>query len=141
MSRKASVTNHGAVLGQDGAVRLTELLLRATPLRHIVSGLYEDPMTCGIGIGTGATIARLEGYTEWVSETYPRISLGCDWEWRFAFDSPNYKRQEAPFSNVVLVDQDGRDMAVATTARLLSDAIDQRDWQGTVATYLATRYR
>lgn len=141
MSRKASVANHRAVLSRDGAVRLTESLLRETPLRHMISGLYEDPMTCGIGIGTGATITRLEGYTEWVSETFPRISLAWDWEWRFASDRPDYKRQEAPFSNVVLVDQDGCDMAVATTARLLGDAIDQRDWQGAVATYLATRYR
>ena len=143
VSRKASVTNHRAVLSQDGAVRMTESLLRKTPLQHIISGLYEDPMTCGIGIGigAGATVTCLDGYTEWVSETYPQITLGWDWGWQFVSGRSGYRRREAPFSNITLVDQDGRDIGVADTARLLGDVIDQRDWQDIVGAYLATHYR
>ena len=141
MSHKAAVTRNHIVLFPDGTVHLDRSTLLETRFRHIVSGLYEESVANEVGMGTGAIAARLEGFTEWVSETCPRITLGWDWEWQFVSGRSGYRRREAPFSNVVLVDQDGRDIGVADTARLLGDVIDQRDWQDTVVAYLATRYR
>ncbi len=141
MSHKAAVTRNRVVLFPDGTVRLDRSTLFGIRFKHILSGLYEESVTNKVGMGTGATIARLEGYTEWVSEMRPLITLGWDWEWQFVSGRSGYRRREAPFTNITLVDQDGPDIGSDETARVLSDAIDQTDWQDAVAAYLATRYR
>lgn len=141
MGDKTAVTGNRVILFPDGTVRLDRSASLEIRFRHIISGLYEESLTNEIGIGTGATAVRLEGYTEWVSETRPLITLGWDWEWQFVFGRSGYRRREAPFSNITLVDQNGHDIGSAETARVLSDAIDQTDWRDAVAAYIATRYR
>ena len=141
MSHKAVITRNPVVLFPDGTVRLDRSTLLEIRFRHIISGLYEEPVTNTIGMGKGATIARLEGYTEWVSETRPLITLGWDWEWQFISERSGYRRREAPFTNITLVDQDGHDIGSTETVRVLSDLIDYIDWEDVVALYLAARYR
>ena len=60
-------------LSPDGYVRLTLDQFQAIALRHLWSGLDPEDTT---SIHEGAVSTHITGYTEWVSETVPRLPLG-----------------------------------------------------------------
>jgi len=64
------------ILSEDGYVRLTLEAFLVTSLVHLVSGLDEDSPLIS---QEGGSLARISGYTEWVSATPPIITLGWDW--------------------------------------------------------------
>ena len=63
-------------IAPDGYIRLTFEEFRKISLIHLISGLDEDEL---VSLQEGATITEITGYTEWVSDTIPTISIGWDW--------------------------------------------------------------
>ena len=124
-------------LSPDGYVRLTPEQFQAIPLVHLLSGLDPDEFS---PLHEGASQTHISGYTEWVSETAPIITLGWDWRMEGASGQTRYLRMGLPRSNIMLVDDQRRDLGPANTAKLLEAAIDKTAWQVVVQRHIMDRY-
>ncbi len=124
-------------LSPDGYVRLTLEQFQAIPLVHLLSGLDPDEP---LPLHEGASQTNISGYTEWVSETAPIITLGWDWRMEGSSGQARYFRTGFPRSNIMLVDDLWRDLCPANTAKLLEVAIDKTAWQAAVRLRIMDRY-
>lgn len=122
-------------ISDDGYIRLPPRLFRVTELQHLMSGLDGDAVPQRLDSN-----ADIVGYTEWVSPTNPAITVGWDWRLAAVGGTAGCVRIADPFSNVMFVDAESRDLGSAYTARLLSEAIDERPWSPTVLAAIAARY-
>ncbi len=120
-------------LSADGYVRLTLEQFQAIVLRHLWSGLDpEDPAS----LHEGAIQTRITGYTEWVSETVPAITLGWDWQLQELSDRARYLRMGSPKSNIMLVEARRNDLGAVKTSKMLQVAIDETAWQAAVHSHI-----
>ena len=124
-------------LSPDGYVRLTLEQFQVIPLVHLLSDLDPDEP---LPLHEGASQTDISGYTEWVSETAPVITLGWDWRMEGASGQARYLRSGFPRSNIMLVDDQRRDLGPAITAKLLEAAIDKAAWQAAVRLRIMDRY-
>jgi len=124
-------------LSGDSYIRLALETFLATPLVHLLSGLDDDKP---IIPQEGARLARVSGYTEWLSTTAPIITLGWDWELDVSQGQPLYVRLGSPRSNIMLVDAMAHDLGPTKTSMLLETAIDALAWQKETHQYIVTRY-
>ena len=124
-------------LSPDGYVRLTLEQFQAIPLMHLLSGLDPDEYP---PLHEGASRTHISGYTEWVSEGTPVITLGWDWRMEGASGQARYLRTGFPRSNIMLVDDQRRDLGPANTAKLLEADIDKTAWQAAVRLPIMDRY-
>lgn len=125
-------------LSEDGYVRLTLDSFRATPLKHLLSGIDEDTPVLS---WEGASFGPITGYTEWVSVTTPAITLGWDWRLDVSRGRPTYERLGAPRSNVMLIDAQRHDLGPIRTESLIETFIDSFAWQEELHTHIVTRYK
>lgn len=122
-------------ISDDGHIRLSLPELRAVHLQHLISGLDEDvPDT----LSDSALPTTISGYTEWVSDTVPVISIGWDWQ---MFDSSWPVRVGEPRSNLILQDARHMDVGYFKTAALLETFVDTLDWQVVLMKQVASRYK
>lgn len=124
-------------LSPDGYVRLTLEQLQWIPLGHLLSDLDHDEYP---PLHEGASQTHISGYTEWVSETAPVITLGWDWRMEGASGQTHYLRTGFPRSNIMLVDDQRRDLGPAITVKLLEAAIDKTAWPAVIQRYIMDRY-
>ena len=129
---------HGFMqLSPDGYVRLTLEQYQAIVLRHLWSGLDpEDPAS----LHEGAIQTRITGYTEWVSEMAPIITLGWDWQLQELSGHARYLRVGSLRSNIMLIDGLEHDLGPTQTDLLLEQAIDKMAWQEVVKTQITSRH-
>jgi len=125
----------GITKSRDGLVRLTLSALDATSLSHLVSGLDEESWVQKNAEGAYST--TITGYTEWLGETDVPLSIGWDWYLDVTLGDKQYKRMNLPRSNVVLVNNRGKDLGYQMSNRLLSKKIDNFYWQETVVNYIS----
>jgi len=126
-----------ALAGPDGYLRLSLTQFRRTALRHLWSGLEaeEEPVEPG-----GARVSAICGYTEWVSDTRPALSVGWDWRLGALEGRAWCLREGDPFSNIMLIDARRRDLGPDRTARLLGLAVDRCAWQAATLAAVSLRY-
>lgn len=124
-------------LSPDSYVRLTSEQFQVIVLRHMWSGLDpEDPAS----LHDGAIQTRITGYTEWVSETVPAITLGWDWQLQELSGCARYLRVGSPRSNIMLIDALWNDLGAVKTSKALRAAIDETDWQVAVHGQITERH-
>jgi hypothetical protein len=123
------------VTSPDGFVRLTLDDVLSVPFKHLLSGLDEDaaPLPCG-------TSTTISGYTEWISDTQPKITVG--WDWIVAPDGSGsyWRRIGLPRSNLLLVDTARNDYAWDRNLVVLATVVDAIPWQEQARTALVERY-
>ena len=124
-------------MSPDGYVRLTLEQFQWIPLVHLLSDLDHDEYP---PLHEGASQTHISGYTEWVSETAPVITLGWDWRMEGASGQTRYLRTGFPRSNIMLVDEQRRDLGHAITAKLLEAAIDKTAWPAVIQRHIIDRY-
>lgn len=134
MNSNSLLPGSSYAISDDGRIRLHLAELRAVHLLHLISGLDENiPDT----ISAGALPTTISGYTEWVSDTVPVISIGWDWQMS---DSSRPVRVGEPRSNLALQDAEQLDTACIETAVLLEAFVDTLDWQRVVLHQIVARY-
>lgn len=138
--RRGAVTDQLPLrVSADGYVRLTLPAFRTIPLSHLLSELDADadlpPSTA-----SGACLASIVGYTEWISQTIPALSVGWDWRLATTAGRVRYEREGEVRSNVMLLDARRRDLGGVATGMLLCVAIDVLDWERAVNNYINNRY-
>ena len=113
-------------ISEDGYIRLTSRQFASLSLSHLLTA---PDLPGGDDALADATATRITGYTEWVSVATPSVTVGWDWEMVGTGGSVWLRRLNAPRSNVMLVDDAGKDLGPAQSARLLGELVDARDWQ------------
>jgi hypothetical protein len=127
------------VMSPDGYLRLGVPAFRAIRLSHLLSELDADA-DLPRGNACGACEASISGYTEWVSDGRPALSLGWDWRIATGVDRLRYQRDGEVRSNVMLLDARRRDLGARATAVLLCAAIDTLEWHTAVEHCIRHRY-
>ena len=125
-------------LSPDGLIRLTLDQLLSTPLEHLVSGVDVDATQspaaeCG-------RLTCLTGYTEWVSANAPNISIGWDWSLQTSANGPRWIRVGLPRSNLMLVNDTGRDASWHGNLEILGTVVDALAWREILPEVVAARY-
>ncbi|OYV71357.1 MAG: hypothetical protein B7Z67_01060 [Acidiphilium sp. 21-60-14] len=101
------------VISEDGYIRLSFPELEAIRLIHMTSGLDEYAPEI---VSAGAISTSITGYTEWISNTSPAITIGWDWQLETICNPVSLKRISEPRSNIMLEDAGKRDMGPLKTA-------------------------
>lgn len=125
-------------LSADGSLRLSLDELLSISLRHLISDLYDtshhDLSDCGRSL-------PLTGYTEWVSNSHPSLTVG----WDCYFDSyqlePRWVRTGLPRTNLVLVSEVNLEYRCMHSIRALASVIDSMDWHNEMNNCITDRYR
>lgn len=126
------------LISSDGYVRLSIQQLQATKFTHLISGMDDDillPASADAALATDIT-----GYTEWVSEDEPALTVGWDWQMGGARPGCALLRVSEPRSNILLLAEDGTDVPPAASEKLLGAHVDTLGWQQVVQDYLSQRY-
>ena len=118
-------------------VRMTFDAMQRRALRHLVSALDEDDIGQP---GDGAFASAITGYTEWVGEGEPVLTMGWDWEMRAGSDGVALRRVGDPRSNLCVVMRQGAADDIADSSTLLKILIDRSNWQEETLRYLQRRY-
>ncbi|GGP27384.1 DUF4902 domain-containing protein [Silvimonas amylolytica] len=124
-------------LCEDGYIRLDFNALQHTELIHLVSGLDDDP-SGGLKCGTG--VAAISGFTEWISTARPVVSIGWDWVIGSRDGRAYYMMVGKPRSNIMLIDDQCRDLGFEATADLLMARLDRLIWQEATNAAITSRY-
>ncbi|MBU2849948.1 DUF4902 domain-containing protein [Acidithiobacillus ferrivorans] len=124
-------------LSPDGHVRLALERFQTIVLLHLWSGL--DPEDSA-SLHEGAIQTHITGYTEWVSESTPILTLGWDWQLQGSSGRARYLRMGSPRTNVMLVDAFRNDLGAVKTSKTLQAAIDETDWQVAVHWHITERH-
>ena len=133
----SSVSIPMITLSDDSYIRMTLEDFLTIPLEHLLSGLDDDKP---VSLQEGASLARVSGYTEWLSTTTPTITLGWDWGLDVLQGRSCYLRLGSLRSNIMLVDTMTHDLGPTKTSELLGTAIDALAWQSAIYQYIVTRY-
>jgi hypothetical protein len=132
-------TGVALIVSNDGYVRLTLSAFRAIALRHLFSGLDEDEES-GASSAAGASESSILGFTEWVSDTTPAVSLGWDWRLNTIGGGARYVRDSEVRSNVMLIEPGLGDLGDLATSATLSTAIDALAWEAAIGHYISNQY-
>lgn len=125
-------------VSDDGYVRMPAAMARTLRFAHVLSGLDDD---CPEHCMEGGCIQSISGYTEWLTDTDPVITVGWDWRLDPTGTTPGYVRHGSPRTNLMARDdQMAKDLGDLRTEALLAALIDRLDWQSTVRRYLSIRY-
>ncbi len=111
--------------------------LQGLRLVHLISGLDEQEP----GKFDGAIPAYITGYTDWVSDTFPTVTIGWDWLMEGCCGRVMLSRPGEPRSNILLLDSLGRDVPAVKSAAVLETYLDGIAWTGSVEHYIRQRYK
>jgi len=115
-----------AVLSEDGYVRMTFEAFQQTELVHLFSGMDEDRPSAN---GIGANLSAITGYTEWISNSVPAITIGWDWKLAGGQGTASLIHAGIPGSNLMFLDQHNHDLGPERTRQLLVNWLDIFRWQ------------
>lgn len=124
-------------VSDDGYIRLSFAKLQTVSLIHLISGLDEISPTT---ISDSAMATEIMGYTEWISKTFPTITIGWDWQINTGSNQIQLQKIGKPRSNILIQDSTGIDIGTIETTTLLEALIDALDWAIEVQSHIETRY-
>ncbi|VTU37873.1 hypothetical protein H6CHR_05081 [Variovorax sp. PBL-H6] len=122
----------------DGLLRLSNPALRALQLTHLISGVYEDSLSPALQ--TCGRPTTITGYTEWIDAAGSPATLGWDWEIRCMPGQVRWHRLSLPFTNVLLVHEDRRDLPWQCNLQRLAEWVDTLAWTEPLRTALFVQY-
>ena len=127
------------MLCADGYMRCTVSELYALMLIHLHTAIDEDDMDLPDRT-QGSLPALVHGYTEWISNAEPTVSLGWDWSLEWRNGHPHCQLLNLPRTNLMMVDADSHDLGDKKTLRILQDYIIQFDWSTVVVNATLSHY-
>lgn len=110
----------------DGYLRMTSVALQRVHLQHIRSSIDFTAVATSAGAAAG--------YTEWQGRDLPSLSIGWDWITQAA--CPRLLVGSVR-SNLMLIDELGRDTGPAATSRYLERWLRGQPWQREVLNAIA----
>ncbi|WP_374586460.1 DUF4902 domain-containing protein [Pseudoduganella sp.] len=123
---------------EDGYVRTTLAQLQTIALKHLVSGLDEDAPH---ETHSGAECTVISGYTEYVHDGVPALTIGWDWEMSMSGGPARLRRVGEPRSNIMLQDEQHHDLGFLATEQLLGNYVDSLGWEALTLAAISARYK
>ncbi len=124
-------------LSPDGLVRLSLDTILSMHLHHLISGMDEEdppaPQDCG-------RQTTLSGYTEWVGDKEPELTIGWDWTVESGGGKTRWTRTGPPRSNIMLIDKDARDVGWEKSLAILATFVDAMAWAEQAMQAITIRY-
>jgi hypothetical protein len=120
----------------DGFLRLTLEEVLSVQFTHLISGLDEFG-NAAAPCGTPTTIS---GYTEWIGQVEPALTVGWDWLLEPDSSRPRWRRVGLPRTNVLLVDRASRDLDWHRSLEVLATVVDALPWQEQARSAIEVRY-
>ncbi len=117
-------------LTENGLVLIDATGLMQITFKHLVTSLDDDQSDSQFDCGR---VANLTGYTEWLSENHPYLTIGWDWviDARDQFRVP--RRLGTPRTNVNLVGEDDQALPWNESLEQLGKLMETLlPWQQTV---------
>jgi Domain of unknown function (DUF4902) len=124
------------ILPQDSYVRLTFASFRQAEIVHLFSGMDEDRPTAN---GIGANFSAITGYTEWISNSKPAITIGWDWKLTSVQGTARLIHAGIPGSNLMLLNQHNQDLGSERTRQLLVTWLEVFNWQSETLSAISIR--
>ena len=124
-------------MADTGCVRLSFRQMQDVVLKHLISGIDEDGPD---NPSDNASVTAIGGYTEWVSQDSPIITLGWDWQMLSDDCLIRLERVSEPRSNVMMLSPALTDLGYEKSLLLLGTFIDTFDWQAETLYFINTRY-
>jgi Domain of unknown function (DUF4902) len=121
-------------LSPDGLVRVSIDELMSLPIVHLTSGFDADEGAATQACGSLTTIS---GYTEWISQTHPVITIGWDWLLVADCHEARCRRAGPPRANVMVVDSNGADRSWEQNLEFLGTVVDVLPWADVVSQRLS----
>lgn len=118
-----------ATISDDGYIRLTHKSFMELRFIHFHSGADED---CRLVELVGLKPSSITGYTEWISETQPVVTVGWDWNITALNGRVEFSTIDHPRSNLMVTDDCGNDLGDLATEEFLQSWIEALDWQPSV---------
>ncbi len=109
---------------QEAQLRL--LSLRQLDAHLDMSAVAEDVPRSS----AGASVSSICGYTEWVSDSAPVVSVG--WDWMASATGLLAVIPKSIRTNLMLIDAAGNDLGHAQTTEAIQRVLSQRPWQASV---------
>jgi hypothetical protein len=131
------MTDHNLILNQvhqpliptlsaDGYIRLNLQQLTQVQLHHLHSSLYTEhnpDQACA------TSMTDIEGYTEWVSQSQPCISIGWDWQVQYRTGATHYSMVGKPFTNLLLQNNQQQDFSTDESLSIQAIWLNTLNWQ------------
>lgn len=125
-------------VSDDGYIRIPHSEILALRFVHLFSGLDED---CRKTCTEGACPTSISGYTEWMTDSDPAITVGWDWYLDTAMLRPVYVLHGLPRTNLMALDSACRnDLGDLQTWILLAALIEHLGWQEIILKFISARY-
>ncbi len=125
----------GLKVSGDGFVRISYDEFNKMTFNHTHSELV-----CNISDET-SNYTDLRGFTEWISNTAPAVSISWDWKFETKINPAQYVLTGMPFSNIMFVndDKDG-DFGTEKSLMILKEYINTLKWQDTFIKFMNSKY-
>lgn len=121
-------THTTPIMSPDGYIRLRLSCLDTLPFVHLVSASDDELLQ---ELQSQTVPARRAGFSEWVSDTVPPVSVG--WGWFIHSDTERIMlAPDGVRSNVMLIDRSGYDLGPETSTRLFGAWLSSFEWQPVV---------
>ncbi len=129
-------TKSSLKVSEDGLVRISFDTFNSLSILHLYSELdisnIDSVQDCE---------SQLSGFTEWVSNTMPILSISWDWKFDTQKTPPRYVIEGQPYSNIMFIDDElNRDEGSDKTLKLLYHYIEKLNWQTSVINNLNKKY-
>lgn len=112
--------------------------LLALRLDHLLSGL-DDECPAHVTVSCGHN-TMISGYTEWLAKRQLAISIGWDWRISQSRASDTYLRYGPLRTNIILINENDKELSDQSTQDFVGQFIDSFDWQARVAQFIQNRY-
>jgi hypothetical protein len=122
----------------EGLVHLTLEELRSLSIVHHASGVDDDIQT---RVGSCGRATHISGFTEWMTESIPGITLGWDWCLQVEGQEVLWQRLGMPRTNVWLMDHNSSPPNWASSLEQLARVVDALPWTEVVPKALNALHR
>ena len=125
------------ILSSDGYIRLSLQQLPHVQLHHLHSSLYTERSP---EQSRATSLTDIQGYTEWVTQSQPSISIGWDWQVHYRTGATNYSMVGQPFSNLLLQNNQQQDFSLNESLSMLTIWLNTLNWQEKISHYIQSKY-
>ena len=137
MKSEKKVPSENIIQSDDGYIRLSSSEIELIPFYHLASEVMLSSKKRG---RLNDTEEEISGISEWVSKTFPMVSISWDWRLDYSKRPIGYNMIGLPYSNVMLCDKSRKDIGVDITRNWLSEFVKTLNWREELRAYIAINY-
>jgi len=124
-------------ISEFGRIQISAPLLNTLTFFHLESGVYSSRLHDG-QIRSSRT--NIDGYTEWLSDSTPQITVGWDWM-LLPYGGYRISKIGSYFSNLQLVGESGEPLNSEASEHILEHFFESLNWTQKLEEFITHKYR